>query len=165
MSIDFQQVADAIEKSSWDIKNLMFSTEIGDEVKKITEENKIDPENSFKIADEISYVILGLKQRSSFLDSLKKIGIENIIAEKILKDVEYEIFSELDKINNRQTNNIDNAQKPKQEKNEGKQSGVGQSFEEIIMNQAKAMQPAKESEQIPKIHDYNQGEDPYREAI
>ncbi len=53
-------------------------------------------------------------------------------------------------------------------------NNVGQSFEQIILNQAKAMQPARpaapedlpiEQEKSKKIHDYVPGSDPYREPI
>lgn len=131
MNIDFEKVAEAIEKSSPEIKKLMFSVELGEKIQDMTEENNLDEETASKLADEIGYVILNLKTKSSFFDSLTHIGIDKNIATSISKEIDLRIFSELDKIK-------------KTEERESSNS-VGESFEQIILNQVKAMQPARTS--------------------
>ena len=189
MNIDFQKVADAIEKSFPEIKNLMFSAELGDKAGIIAEENKLEEEVAMKLFDEIGYVILDLKSRSSFFDSLTKIGIEKNMASIIAKEVESKIFSELDKIKNNSDKPAERNQTIQEPKEEIlPQNNVGASFEQIILNQAKAMRPARPADESgrsmnyesrkeekpinlptensePKaIHNYVPGSDPYREA-
>ncbi len=74
-------------------------------------------------------------------------------------------------VNEKDNSNTDQSfQSPEQSKN----NNVGQSFEQIILNQAKAMQPARPAtpEDLPteqdkprKIHNYVPGSDPYREPL
>lgn len=168
MSIDFQKVADAIEKSSQEIKNLMFSTELGEKILEIAEKNNLIEEEYLRLADEIGYVILNLKPRNLFFDSLKESGINENAAKIISNAVESEIFVRLNDAKNE-------TGKSEPEKKQA-QNGVGQSFEQIILNQARAMQPARQAptnlptneplaEEKPKaIHNYI-GSDPYREPI
>ena len=179
MSIDFEKVAEAIEKSSQEIKNLMFSAELGDKIGIIAEENHLEEETAFKLFDEVGYVILDLKSRFSFFDSLVDIGIDKVAAQKIVNGVGTEIFSELDKIKNKSQEE----KKEVQEEPVSPQNNVGTDFEQIILNQARAMQPAQDSSkqqvassQVPKnlpteqekpraIHNYIGESDPYREPM
>jgi hypothetical protein len=193
MAIDFEKVAEAIEKSSQEIKDLMFSAELADKIGIIAEENKLEEEIAFKFIDEVGYVILSLKSRSSFFDSLVGIGIDKNIASLIAKNVDEKIFSELDKIKNKiqEIPPEDKIQPKEMESKKENQSGVGQSFEQIILNQARAMQPARPAGYVPQnlptnepkptenvaenipikqeeehaIHNYVPGADPYREPI
>lgn len=96
MTIDFQKVADAIEKASPEIKGLMFSMDISDTLEEIAESNKIEEEIYPNMVDEVGYVILGLKQRSSFATSLEELGLEKTKASFISKEIESKIFSQLD---------------------------------------------------------------------
>ncbi len=188
MTINFEKVAEAIEKASPEIKNLMFSAELADKIGIIAEENKMEEEVAFKFIDEVGYVILDLKSKTSFFSSLTEIGIDKSIASLIEKEVNEKIFSELDKIKNTENSQ----EKPKETK---PQNNVGTSFEQIILNQAKAMQPARlasesvaggparpagwvpqnlptqeppkvQQEDKPKaIHNYIGESDPYREPV
>ncbi|KND48339.1 MAG: hypothetical protein AB198_02500 [Parcubacteria bacterium C7867-003] len=99
MTIDFQKVADAIEKASPRIKELMFSQDLFGTLEEIAESNKIEEEIYPEMVDEIGYVILGLKQRSSFASSLEELGFEKTKANFISKEIESKIFSQLDTIN------------------------------------------------------------------
>jgi len=175
MSIDFQKVADAVEQASQEIKDLMFSAEIGIKIEDVAEENNLSEEKTLMLVDEIGYVILGLKSRNNFTDSLVQIGADKDVAIKINKEVTTSIFSELDKIKNTQIaqppqpprNNpvSQSVQSPRQER----QSNVGSSFEQTILNQARAMRPAVpanlpvEPGEHRSVHDYKEGSDPYRE--
>ena len=68
--MDFQKVTEAIRKSSPETKRLIFSAELGEKVTDIAFENNLDEEVALKLADEVGYVILGLKSRTAFFDSL-----------------------------------------------------------------------------------------------
>src|SRR3990167_2920314 len=96
--IDFQRVADAIEKASPDIKNLMFSEDTAKKVEEIAGNNNLDEETTLRLVDEVGYVILNLSQKNSFADNLVKIGIEKVKAEKIFREVDRSVFVELNKI-------------------------------------------------------------------
>src|SRR5882724_9576207 len=102
--IDFQKVADTIEKSSDDIKNLMFSPELADKLYDIAETSKLSENEAFNLVDEVGYVILGLKQRFTFSESLEKIGFDSDQAKSISEKIERGIFFELDKIKNVERN-------------------------------------------------------------
>lgn len=140
--MDFEKVSEAIKKSSNQVKNLFFSNNLGEIVQDIAWENKLDEDLALKLGDEVGYVILGLKTRSSFQQSLLEIGIEKNLAKLVENEVNSKIFSELDKIN---TKNIPNEKTLLKEnsKNE-KVDSIGQSFEEVMLNQVKAMMPAEE---------------------
>lgn len=153
MNIDFEKVAEAIEKSSPEIKNLMFSTELGDKIGTIAEENKLEEETAFKLIDEVGYVILGLKSRSSFFSSLTEIGIDKDMAQKTANKVETEIFTELDEIKKDSKENFEKIRSEKPEETKP-QNGVGDSFEQIILNQAKAMRPARPTDESDGIMNY-----------
>lgn len=189
MTIDFEKVAEAIEKNPQEIKDLMFSTELGEKIMDIAEKNNLDEDTGLKFVDEIGYVILDLKPKSVFFDSLVEIGIEKSVAMTVTREVENKIFTELDKIKSKVTPNINISI------SKSAQQNVGQSFEQIILNQARAMQPARESSQVPanlpiekesempiqrpierekdsiqptqnrEVHNYSSGNDPYREPI
>jgi len=96
--MDFQKVAEAIENSRPEIKNLLFSEEIGQLLQNITQQNDLDEETSLKMIDEVGYIILGLKERSSIKSSLANIGIEKNSIPSIIQEISRAIFSELDKI-------------------------------------------------------------------
>ncbi len=185
MSINFEKVAEMLEKSSQDIKNLMFSVELGQTVNDIAFENNLDEETALKLADEVGYVILDLKPRVLFEDSLLKIGISGNVASFMAKEIETKVFSELDKVKNKPQENTEAGKAQPQQPQS--QKGVGESFEQIILNQARAMQPAKPADgrvtkyevrstikeekpvNLPtedktiKTPDYSGGQDPYRE--
>lgn len=190
--MDFQKVTEAIEKSSPEIKNLMFSVGLGEKVTDIAFENNLDEEIALKLSDEVGYVILGLKSRTSFFDSLVEIGIKKNVASSIAKEVELKIFSELDKIKITppiQEPPTQNNEEPVPNRPDERRDGVGQSFEQIILNQAKAMQPAVPADRIMNhelgimnekkeppnnlptsevphnLPTYKPGEDPYHEPI
>jgi hypothetical protein len=98
MTIDFQKVADVIEKAPKGIKNLMFSVELGDRLFEIATTNGVEEEEPYlQMVDEVGYVILGLKSPSSFVDSLVQMGISKDLATSIFSEIDGEIFSKLKK--------------------------------------------------------------------
>lgn len=129
--MDFQQVADAIEKSSPEIKDLLFSNEIGQALQSIAENNNLDEEASLKMIDEIGYVILGLKERSSLKNSLVSIGIQKTVVLSIIQEISREIFSKLDKIDT--PKNIE--EKPPEPKPEPTRTELDETDQAIIITQ------------------------------
>lgn len=103
--IDLNEVEKAIEKASSEIKDLLFSPETGENLFEMAANTySLDEETTKNLVDEVGYVILGLKQRFSFADSLIKIGIDKNIASKITEQIEKEVFLGLDKIQSNQIN-------------------------------------------------------------
>ncbi len=99
MTIDFQKIADTIEKAPKEIQDLMFSIELEKKIQNITYLYTFDEEKSNQIIDEIGYIILGLKPKSSFNDSLIELGIDNKTANLISREIEVNVFTELYKTN------------------------------------------------------------------
>ncbi|MBN2094087.1 MAG: hypothetical protein JW740_01825 [Candidatus Zambryskibacteria bacterium] len=95
MKIDFEKVAEVLEKSPKKIKDLMFSDKLGEKVNKIASENNLNEENTLKLFDEIGYLILGLKSIDKFYDSLVSLGIEKNTAISITKKVRDNILNEI----------------------------------------------------------------------
>ena len=106
MTIDFQKVADAIEKATPETKDLLFSPNVHNTIEEIAESNKIEEEKFPQMVDEIGYAILGLKNQSSFFDSLIALGFEKNTALVITKDVDTKIFSLLQKTTNVESKTI-----------------------------------------------------------
>lgn len=97
--IDFLKVAEVIERSPQDIKSLLFSSDIGDLLYGLADIYDMDEEKTMQMVDEVGYVILGLKDKIIFFDSLLQIGINEKPARVIAEEVRLQIFSELEKIN------------------------------------------------------------------
>jgi len=100
MTIDFQKVADAIEKSTPEIKDLMFSAELGDTLFKIAEKNNLDEDKYLQMVDEVGYVILELKESAVFENNLIQIGVDKNISQTIGKEIKDSIFSKIGGVKN-----------------------------------------------------------------
>ena len=96
--MDFEKVADAIEKSSPEIRNLLYSEEICKLLEDIAEQNNLNEETTLKMIDEIGYIILGLKERSTIKNSLGSIGVSQDAVLSIITEISRKVFTELDKI-------------------------------------------------------------------
>lgn len=109
------------------------------------------------IENELFLVLIGLESYKDLGTNIQnEANIDQDIAEKINNDISKTIL----KIE--QTNGLPES---------NKQKNVGNSFEQIILNQARAMQPARPAGEIPHnlptennvIHNYIGDKDPYRE--
>lgn len=94
--MDFQKVANAIEKSPQNIKDLLFSPQVGEVLRNLFEKNNLSEEQALKITDEIGYIILGLRERSSLKSTLLNLGIGIGPVASMLQDVNKEIYSKID---------------------------------------------------------------------
>ncbi|HEY4480042.1 MAG TPA: hypothetical protein VJB58_01045 [Candidatus Paceibacterota bacterium] len=194
--MDFEKISEAIKKSSNQVKNLLFSDRLGGLVQDIAWDNALSEETALKLGDEVSYVILSLKPKEGFKNSLLQMGIKSENVEKIASEVNIKIFSQINMGGNNQkypenietqTKKEDGSKKPELSRKDLSSNSIGQSFEDLILNQARGMQPAKESGQqtvsssqapdnLPiennaqqnkpeiKVPNYS-GSDPYREPL
>ncbi len=116
---------------------------------------------------------------SEYLTIIKKeLGMDANDTTWIAEDVEKNIFSKVSDELNAIENQIEENEKENvgEKETEPQSSGVGGSFEQIILNQARAMQPAIPPENLPTgeqkqneppqtaVPDYR-GSDPYREPV
>lgn len=141
------------------------------ETEKIGKQFNFDEEKYTIFENEVFLVLLCFEPRKDFIQNIKQglaidSNMANWVSEDVSKNVLNKVKNDLDEVE-KQINENENSQ-PSQTKN------IGQSFEQIILNQAKAMQPAREvtppsnlptGNSAENLHNYKQGEDPYREPI
>ncbi len=96
--MDFEKVEKAIERAPQEVQELLFSEEVGKGLQEVAGSNNLDEEVTLAFVDEIVYIILGLKERSSLKDSLAHLKIPTPAAFSIIQKVNETIFSQLDKI-------------------------------------------------------------------
>lgn len=176
-----EQIQNAYKKLSPEIQHLVLSEETTELIEKLLKESSLS-EDQLTLADsEILYALYGLQTLSEAITSMAKLSNKNIDSLSDLKlSLEETIFDEIYKIQkNTPPQPIDNGQSEEViEAKIQKENSVGQSFEKIILNQAKAMQPAREQgwvpenlpaekeERKPKVSTPNYtGQDPYRETL
>jgi hypothetical protein len=144
------------------------------EAEKIGGQFNLDEVKYASLENEIFLTLLCFEPRTDFGENIKtELGIEDAVANLIAAEVEKNIFNQVAG----DLRAIDQGIK----ENDGDtipKTNIGQSFEQVILNQAKAMQPAAEApvnlptgeqkeeekvEENPKVvHNYS-GNDPYRE--
>lgn len=145
------------------------------EAEKIGKQFNFDEEKYASFENEIFLVLLCFEPKSDFAENIKtELGIDANEAGWIAEEVEKNIFSQV-------SAEIDSMWQTA-EKETPAQSKVGSDFEQIILNQARAMQPAqpadsgiinhesrimeeKKDETSRIIHNYVGSNDPYREPI
>lgn len=150
--------------------------------------------NTLDSADsEIFYATLGLQTLSDAISNIAQMSGKSVDELSGLKEkLDEEIFSKIAEFES-----LSKETEPKEPENANEkpvlpQNKVGESFEQIILNQARAMQPARpanetgrsmnyesgimvENKNIPEnlptenkphdTHNYPKGEDPYREPL
>ena len=111
------------------------------------------------IANELLLVLVGLELFSDLRKNIEsEARVHSEITDSIVNIISNEVLGELDAI-----------VRPAPRSEEVGKSGVGNEFEQIILNQAKAMRPAVPPQNLPTSDgpkvatDYKPGEDPYRE--
>lgn len=161
---------DFVSKGNWSASVLGIAKKIN-----LTQEKYASFEN------EVLFVLIGLQPKTDFVENIKnELEIDSNMAGWIAEDVEKNIFgkvaNEIDEMWQAiEQNGEEDEENVQEETNENLEkdevgSTVGQSFEDIILNQAKAMMPAVPPENLPtgpepqhEVHDYPTGQDPYRE--
>lgn len=134
------------------------------EAEKIGKQFNLSEEKYASFENEIFLVLLCFEPPTDFAENIKReLEIDSNIAGRMAEDVEKEILSKV-------VNEINSMWQVESTES----GGVGSDFEQIILNQAKAMMPAQapgnlptdeqQTEEEPKaIHNYIGESDPYRE--
>jgi hypothetical protein len=154
------------------------------EAEKIGKQFNLNEEKYASFENEVFLVLLCFENKSDFTENIKKgLEIDTNMAGWMAEDVEKNIFSKIAKQIDLmwQIATTESDEGPEQsgaeEESDQNQNNVGNDFEQIILNQAKAMQPAREAptnlpignvnteEKQKAIHNYVPGSDPYREPL
>lgn len=133
------------------------------EAEKVGKQFNLNEEKYASFENEIFLVLLCFEPPTDFAENIKReLEIDSNMAGWIAEDVNKNIFNK--------AVGIENTEGPEQS-----EGGVGNDFEQIILNQARAMQPAQapgnlpvessQEEKVRAIHNYIGESDPYREQI
>lgn len=183
---DIQKIIfDHLDKVSSKIRKLIASDDWTTESDNIGTQFNLKESQIGALTNEILFVLIGLTQQNKFTNNIEReMGVSFNIAKSISEIVNKNIFSLVSDDIEELWKNEEGIEGMEQRNSVGgvkiEPSGVGDSFEQMILNQARAMQPAREagssSEQLvvsskgekteekPKqVHDYPAGADPYRE--
>lgn len=168
------------------------------DVERVGKRFNFDEEKYASFENEVFLVLLCFEPKTDFIENIKtELGIDTNVAGWIADDVDKNIFSKVAEGIDSMWQAVDAESIKDSEQSEEKtptQSNsvgpaphsagrVGTDFEQIILNQAKAMRPAQDSSQQPvassqvpknlpterheqmKVPNYSAGQDPYREPI
>ena len=193
-----QQIREIYKKLPTKIREIIASQELTGIIDDISANNRLDKNQRDLMAKSISDFLMELNTKENTVTVLTNVVPDLMRGEELYKEVESRILNNLDNlyaeiIKNAEAEDIEYENKSKEEESQPrKQSGVGQSFEQIILNQARAMQPARPKDETggignneygimeekkeppinlptgeaPKpVHDYKEGGDPYREPL
>jgi hypothetical protein len=177
MKFTREQKKEAYQKLSPKIQDFVMDNETTELISSFFDEIGFSEEQSNDADLEILFTMYGMQTLSEAINSIANLSGKNAEQLAGLKvKLEDNIFKNIDKLKNEpvisETQQVEEIE-PKLETPTQPQNNVGNSFEQIILNQAKAMRPAAPAnlptadiEEKPKaIHNYVPGADPYREPI
>lgn len=198
------------------IRAIIASLEFSKMIDDIAQKNSLNKNQRDLVAREVSEILMGIKNKNEIQKNLTdKLGVDDVSSQKIVSDIENKIIINIDNIYEEIQQNIateevrglenekiENITSTKPETNTptakeveekpvaAQPNPIGQDFQKIIMNQAKAMQPAVPADRIMNhesrsmngkeekpanlptgnnesrvIHNYITGSDPYREPV
>jgi hypothetical protein len=192
---DLQQTKELFKKLPQKMRDIIASPELIEIIDNITKNNNLDKKQQEIMAKAVFDFLMGVNNKEGIRTVLNTIVVDNVSNQKIFSDVESKILNNLDNINTEINKNneaeesevmekvdeIQNLTTPSiqepsnlaeatpDKKETPPQNGVGGDFEQIILNQAKAMREAVPPENLPtspelpiKAPNYSSG-DPYRE--
>lgn len=188
MAFTKEQKQMAYKKLSSEAQNFVMSSETDEKIDEFLSKLRLGNEQKDEANIEIFYSLLGLQTLPTALEKIEKITNKSSDDLSELREkLESTIF--LDLLKAKDSSDVIN--KPEQQKIESSDN-IGNSYERIILNQARAMQPAREvgssnqqvassqspmeeskiEEKVPKensqpkinVPNYS-GQDPYREPI
>lgn len=163
-----EQKKEAYKKLSPEIQDFIMSSETTELINKYLNEIELSDDQNELADSQILYAMIGLQSLDQAISNIATLSNRSVETLSQLKsNLQNEVFYF-----------IQNETKSEQNENQDK-NGVGNDFEQIILNQARAMQVAKEvPENLPigenvaettnqnrTVHDYKDGNDPYREPI
>ncbi|MEK7116642.1 MAG: hypothetical protein AAB837_00565 [Patescibacteria group bacterium] len=175
--MDYKEtIKERLDVLSPELKAFVLDENWRREAEKVGQQFNFDEEKYALFENEVFLVLLCFEPKTDFAENIKReLEIDSNVAGFIAEDVEKNIFSKV-------TNEIDSMWQTAEQEETPTQSGVGNSFEQIILNQAKAMRVAIPPENLPikqdepsnfaeatldkkAIHNYITESDPYREPI
>lgn len=177
-----KQKREAYKKLVPEAQDFVMSDETTEIISNILNEIGLSEDQSIDADGEIFSSILGLQTLSDAISNIAQMSGKSVDELSELKEkLGEEIFSKIAEFES-----LSKETEPKEPENANEkpvlpQNKVGASFEQIILNQARAMQPARPAGEVPhnlpseeapsvqneerKIHNYTAGNDPYREPI
>lgn len=174
-------IKERIETLPEKLKDFVLSEEWRKEAREIGKKFNFDEKKYTSFENEIFFILIALESPDSFTENIKtEVGVDANVTNWIVEDVEKNIFSKIpveietvwQAIESEEQNEIEGESSDSQTQNKQENSGMGQDFEQIILNQARAMQSAIPPKNLPtsdsepkKIRDYPIGSDPYREPV
>ena len=159
---------------SSELKTFVLNENWRKDAESVGKKYNLSDEKYASLENEIFFVLLCFEPKSDFVENIKReLEIDSNMAGWIAEDVNKNIFSQVEKEIDQMwaSGSADGEGEPEQSEIKST-NNIGQSFEEIILNQARAMQPAREAgapENLPTeterkvIHNYIGESDPYRE--
>lgn len=176
--IDTNKTKEIYKKLSIRIRMILGSPEFSKIIDDIAQKNSLGRNQRDLIATEISEFLMGIKNREGIQNNLaSNLGVDNISSQKIFSDIENKILNNIDNIYQEIEQNIaaeESGESGEEQVNENiapsnsetkipapkeieekpitaQPNPVGQDFEKIIMNQAKAMQPARPADESGRV--------------
>ena len=199
MTFTREQKKEAYKKLSPRVQDFIMDNETTELIDRFLKEVGISEEQSISADSEILITMYGLQSLLTTIDNIAKLSNRSVEQLSGLKEnLENNILRKISEINaNNNESQIKSVESAPISNNEETSSysgnNIGSDFEQIILNQAKAMQPAQESskqqvvsskvpenlpiesskesvvsskEEEPKeIHNYTGESDPYREPL
>lgn len=163
-----EQKKEAYKKLPPEAQDFVMSNETTELIENLLKEAGLSEEQNVSADTEILYALYGLQPLAVAIANIANLSNKNVDDfSKLKSNLENNIFNKIPK-NTEQ--NIEVEEKPVQ-------NNIGEDFEQIILNQAKAMQPARSApenlptgeqkqEEKPKVvHNYTGESDPYREPL
>lgn len=157
-----------------DLKAFLLAENWRKDVETVGKQFNLSEEKLARLENEAFLVLLCLEPKNDFLENIQKgLALDTNMAGWVAEDINRKVFSLVEKEMDITWQKVDDS-----ELEATKPKNVGNDFEQIILNQARAMQGSKEApDNLPTgesvveanpnrtVHDYKEGNDPYREPI
>lgn len=142
------QKKEAYKKLPLEVQDFIMSSETNELIEKLLKNLNLNEEEEILADLEILYAMYDLQSISDTINNISKITNRDISELLEFKEKLYQnIFREIEKIKEKVVENKTEELKPINNAS----NNIGQSFEEIVLHQAQAMQPARlenESEEV-----------------
>jgi len=150
-------IEEYISRAPKQIKNIVAFGEWRNRMNDFAQKFSLEKTKTNSLRNEIIFILIGMEPKSDFVENIKReLEIDSNMAGWIAEDVNKNIFSQVEKEIDQMwaSGSADGEGEPEQSEIKSTNK-IGQSFEEIILNQAKAMQPAKPADS--RIMNYESG--------
>ncbi len=132
------------------LKDFVMNENWRSDIKTIGEEFSLNEEEYASLENEIFLVLLCFELRKDFIENIKnELNTDGNTANWIAEDVDKNIFNQVKEDLDEIEKEINQNTEQEKETPTQSQNNIGTSFEQIILNQAKAMQPARPAGWVP----------------